>query len=437
MAFGGGFWLTENKVLPGSYINFVAAAKATATLSDRGIATIPVTGSWGALGEVIEVSSSDFQRNSLELFGYDFTHPQLKPLRDFFQNVRIGYIYRLGSGGVKAFNDHATALHVGTRGNDITVIVAANVDDPGKFDVSLLLDTSVIFKQTVSEVSELQANAFVAWSSAPLALTSGMPLAGGSAPVVANSNYQEYLDTIEAFSFNTIGCPSDDTAVKGLFAAFTKRMREEQGVKFQCVMYNPASNSDHEGVIDVLNPVLDTDANAYDAVYWVTGLQAGTNVNKSAMNRVYSGEYTLGTNYTQSQLEAAIKGGKFAFHRTGNTNIRVLADINSLVNLTLEKSEDFQQNQTIRVLDQIGNDIALLFNTKYMGVVPNDQDGRVSLWSDIVKYSEQLQTIRAIENFSSDNVTIAQGSTKRAVVVSYAITPVNAMQQLYMTVHVN
>jgi len=34
MALGGGNFLVQNKVLPGSYINFVAAAKASAALSD-------------------------------------------------------------------------------------------------------------------------------------------------------------------------------------------------------------------------------------------------------------------------------------------------------------------------------------------------------------------------------------------------------------------
>lgn len=41
MALGGGTFLTQNKILPGAYINFVSVAKASATLSDRGIATIP------------------------------------------------------------------------------------------------------------------------------------------------------------------------------------------------------------------------------------------------------------------------------------------------------------------------------------------------------------------------------------------------------------
>ena len=48
-----------------------------------------------------------------------------------------------------------------------------------------------------------------------------------------------------------------------------------------------------------------------------------------------------------------------------------------------------------------------------------------------------MQTIRAIEDFSGDSVTVEKGDSKKSVVVTDAITPVNAMEQLYMTVYVS
>lgn len=41
MALGGGNWLSQNKILPGSYINFSSVAKVSAALSDRGYAAEP------------------------------------------------------------------------------------------------------------------------------------------------------------------------------------------------------------------------------------------------------------------------------------------------------------------------------------------------------------------------------------------------------------
>ena len=69
MALGGGTWLTQNKVLPGTYVNFTSVAKASATLSNRGYAAAPFALSWGPEGEVFAVTSGDFQKNSKVIFG--------------------------------------------------------------------------------------------------------------------------------------------------------------------------------------------------------------------------------------------------------------------------------------------------------------------------------------------------------------------------------
>jgi hypothetical protein len=435
MALGGGVWLTQNKILPGTYINFISAARASAELGARGIATIPITGDWGALGTVVEVSTGDLQKNSVKLFGYDYTAEALRPLRELFQNIRIGYLYRLGTGGVAASNDYGAARYPGTRGNAITIVIQTNVDDSTRKDVTVVFDGVAVASQTVATAADLVDDDFIVYDkAATLALTAGEPMTGGTNPTVANASYQSYLDAIESYQFNAVGCPSAEPAIKALFTAFTKRLRDEQGVKFQCVTYDNAA--DYEGVVNVMNTVTDAGAAAYSLVYWVTGVIAGTEVNKSATNKVYSGEYAPNVAYTQTQLENAIKQGKFAFHRVG-TVPRVLTDINSLVNVTLEKGEIFKSNQTIRVIDQIANDIAVIFNTRYLGVVPNDNGGRISLWSDIVKHHEQLQTIRAIENFDGANVTVAQGDKKTSVVVNGIVTVVNAMEQLYVSVVVN
>ena len=69
--------------------------------------------------------------------------------------------------------------------------------------------------------------------------------------------------------------------------------------------------------------------------------------------------------------------------------------------------------------------------------MPNDAAGRTALWADLVKIRQELQTLRAIENFSETDVTVSQGSTKKAVVVENAITVVNAMSKMYMTVTIS
>ncbi|MEA4972378.1 MAG: phage tail sheath family protein [Candidatus Metalachnospira sp.] len=432
MALGGGTYLTQNKVIPGTYINFVSAAKASATVSDRGYAAMALELDWGVDGEIFTVENADFQTDCKKIFGYDYTSDKLKGLRDLFINAKTLYCYRLNS-GVKASNTYATAKYSGIRGNDIKIVIAANADDESKYDVSTVLDSKTVDVQTVANASGLKENDYVVFkSAATLAATAGTALAGGTnAAAVTGDAYQAFLDKIESYSFNTLGCLSTEDTVKGLFVAFTKRLRDEMGVKFQTVLYNKCA--DYEGVINLKNTVNDADAKESGLIYWLTGASAGCDVNKSITNKLYDGEFSVSADYKQSQLETFIKGGYFVFHKVGE-EIRVLEDINSFTSVTTDKNDDFTANQIVRVLDQIGNDIAVIFNTKYLGKVQNDKDGRVALWGDIVTYCKELETIRALENVTSDDITVEQGNDKKSVVVYCPIMPVCAMSKLYMTV---
>lgn len=434
---GGGTFLTQNKVLPGAYINFVSVAKASATLSDRGIATIPLSMNWGPEQQMFTVELADFLKNSLKIFGYAYTADELKPMREIFKHAKTVHFFRLNGSGTKATCTYADAKYPGTLGNSLKIVITANensTENDPLFDVATYLGTvEVDMQKGIAAASALKNNDFVDFkTSATLALTAGTALSGGANGSVADAAYQTYLDQAEALTFNAMGCVSTSATITALFAAFAARMRDDVGKKFQVVLFRKLA--DYEGVVSVKNGIATSKTTA-ELIPWVTGLVAGTAVNKSATNVAYDGEYDIDTDYTQTELENGIREGSFMFHLVDD-QVRVLTDINSFVSVTDEKSADFSSNQTIRVLDQIANDIAVLFGKKYIGKVPNDGAGRVSLWNDIVKHHEELQTIRAIENFSADDVTVEQGDTKKAVVVTDYVTPVNAMEQLYMTVYV-
>lgn len=434
MALGGGSFTTQNKVLPGAYINFVSAASASATLSDRGVCTMPLELDWGKEDEVFEVTNADFQKNSMKIFGYSYDHEQMRGLADLFMGAKTLYAYRLNGGGIKASNDYATALYGGVRGNDLKTVIQVNADDNTKYDVTTYLGTVKVDEQTVASADELEANDYVTFKKdATLAETAGTPFTGGTNGDVDGAAHQKYLDLIESYTFNTMGVVTTDETIKKLYVAFVKRLRDELGIKFQCVIYKIAA--DCMGVIGVKNKVTDEEWSEASLVYWVTGAECSCEVNKSCQNKKYDGSFSVAADYTQSQLEAAIKAGEFTFHKVSG-EIRVLEDINTMVTTSDTQGDIFKDNQTIRVIDQLGNDDAVLFKDKYLGVVPNNASGRTSLWSDIVKIRQQLQDIGAIEDFTDSDVTIAQGDTKKAVVVTSAITVVNAMSKLYMTVTV-
>ena len=428
MGLGGGTFVTVGeKTLPGSYINFVSASRANFALSERGFVAIPLELDWVEEQKVVTLSLDDFRNNSLTVFGYNFSDDAMKPLREIFRHAQTVYFYRLGT-GTKAASTMATAKYAGTRGNKLKVVTTAIIsgETTTGYTVKTFLDDILVDTQEVSGATattdDLAGNDFVDWI-AEVSLSAGtVNLSGGANATITSGNYSSFLAAIEPYSFNVIGYAGTDSAIKALFAAFTQRLRDSLGIKFQCVLYQYAT-ANYEGVVSV--------ENNSDAVYWTVGALAGCPVNKSVTNAKYDGEYEISTNYTQEQLETALKSGKFVFHKVGE-DIRVLEDINTLTTFTEEKSEDFKENQTIRVIDQIGNDIAAIFNTRFLGIIPNDNSGRAALWNEIVKHHSNLQAIGAIENFSGDNVTVQEGNTKRSVVVNDVITPINCMTQLYM-----
>lgn len=440
MALGGGTFITQNKVLPGSYINFISAATASVGLSERGTIALPMPLDYAPTG-VFEVTGEDMQKNTRKLFGCDYTDIKLRPLRDAFKHCTRAYIYNINGGSTakNATNTYATAKYPGAGGNNFSIKIEAIAGDDTNYRVSTLLSGVVLDEQIVPKTNgaaQLADNDYVTFDKdATLAETAGTALSGGVTGTTPS--YQDALDALEAYSFNTLGCTATDDTTKALFANYTKRLRDELGKKFQVVIHKcPAANADFEGVVNLDNIVAGTqtsDADYGALVYWLTGAEAGCEVNRSCTNMLYDGEYSVDINYTQQQLIDNINAGKLTLHRVDNS-VRVLTDINSLVTYTSDKGKIFASNQTIRVIDQIANDIASLFNSKYLGVYPNDVMGRVELKADITSHHEQLQNIGAIENFDSGDVTVERGDEKTSVVVTDNVEVVGTMEKLYMTV---
>lgn len=344
MALGGGVFVTQNKTLPGAYINFVNATATSSALGVRGVVAIALPLN-KAKGEVIELTSTNFVTNCKELTGCEYNSEDVAPLREIFCHANKVYVVDLGENEL-----------------DVADVIAA----------------------------------------------------------------------LESYEFNVLCAYTATSGDITAYATAVKTWRDELGKKCQLVVYN-TNNLDHEGIINVVSTVSDSGADAHALVAWVAGAEAGCKINASCTNMLYDGEYTIVATKTQSELEQCLSNAQFVFHLVYG-DVRVLEDINSLVTTSADKGEDFKYNQTIRVIDQIANDIAKLFNTKFLGKIPNNDSGRMLLWSNIVKHHEELEQLQAIENFDSKLLTVEQGVNKKSVVVNDVITVTNAMAQLYMTV---
>ena len=347
MALGGGTWLFQNKKLPGTYINFVSKERAGTDIADRGYVALPITLDWGAEG-VFRVDVADFQKNSQKVFGYDYAHEKMKPLREVFLHAKTVYVYKLNSKGVKAKNTLATAKYAGGRGNDLSIAVQSDPDNNGKFIVYTYLTTdgvvTMVDKQTgISKSSDLVDNDYVTFAKAEsYQATSATPLTSGTNGGAVNAeSYQGFIESIEPYYFNILAYAGADTSIQNLLISFVKRCREDSGAKFQLVIHGK-EKVNYEGVISIKNNVIDKGVEVGSLVYWVAGAEANCAINVSCTNMIYDGEYTVNTKYKQYELEQAVSSGMMMFHNvtdavSGNVvgDTRLLTDINTLLRLRI------------------------------------------------------------------------------------------------------
>lgn len=429
MAYGKGTFTAQDKILPGMYVNVKGEAEIGSDIGSRGKVAVALELDWGTdASEIFKVTARDFYSDCNKIFGYNYSDAKMLVLREIFKGATEVYVYRLNSAGaVKASSEgFATAKYAGVRGNDIQIMVSVNVDDASKFDVATMLDGAVVDRQLKVDATSIKDNDYVTFLKGEgFELDEGTKvLSGGTnATSVATANHNTFLNKLEAYQVNVVGCVYSDSALAPIYAAWVKAQRDVYGNCIQGVLYNQAV--DHEGIINVDDSV--------DIVPWVMGKQAGCALNASLQNIIYDGEVKPTKEYTQSELEVAIQTGKFVLHRVGD-GYRVLADINSLVTLTGDKTEDFKLNQTIRVIDQINIDGCNIWCNNFLGKVPNTEDGRISFWSAIISLLNEYLGMGAIDEYDKDLVTVAEGTQRGSVVMQIPVKVATMLEKAYVTI---
>ncbi|MDP4110214.1 MAG: phage tail sheath family protein [Bacillota bacterium] len=435
----GGTWKTQNKVRPGSYINILAAEQESPAASRRGVMTMPLNLSWGDTGKLIAVNCDSDVYGTL---GYGLNDILL--LREALKRAKTVLLYRVNGGGAKAAATVGTALTVtakyaGTRGNDIKVGVAKNVDDNLKFDVTTYVGTKEVETQTVSSINGLRANDFVVFSGtgAPAA-AAATSLTGGTDAAATAENFAAYFTAAAGADFDTMAVPVNDSAVKALAVEFAKRMRENEGKKIQVVLPD-CPTADYEGVISVKNGVVLSDGTVIDkvkAVAWVGGATAGAGVAESLTYSEYEGAVSVDTVYTNSEIEAALKAGEFLFTESYG-RIATEQDINTLLTYGDAKSYALSKNRVLRVIDGYCSDLKKMCDLCYVGKIGNNADGRNTVKAFAIKLAAEYESLGALQNFDSESdITVGEGPAIDSMTLTVRLQPVDSVEKIYATITV-
>lgn len=441
----GGIFTSQNKIRPGAYINFKAVKKTSLTVGTRGVAVIAVPMSWGPEEEFIKISSSDIlDGKALNKIGYYGIDKEALIFREALRNCHTLLAYRLkGSNSVKASKTEGpltvTAKYPGIVGNDITVsVVDTKVDS--NFKVNTFLRSELMDTQTVKEIDSLVENDWVTFSGTGAPTEhAGFPLENGVNGSVENSAYSELFNKIKSKNFNTLGLPYlTDEATKSSATTIVKELRDK-GKKVQVVL-DDYSKANYEGVISTAGQGYKTETEEVQKegfVSFLTGLTAGTEVNKSNTYFMLDHAVTIINELSDEKIEEALKSGQIVLSYRIDERVIIERDINTLTSYREDTNESFSKNRVIRVLDEINNTIATTYQVNYVGKVDNNEAGRDAFRVDVISYLTSLQSINAIKDFSSDDVEVLAGNDSDSIICNIAITPVDAMEKLYMTVTVN
>jgi hypothetical protein len=439
----GGTFTAQNKVRPGVYINTESEGQSLGTLGVRGIASLALALSWGDPKKIISIEAGE---DPFDKLGFDITASELLLVKESLKRAKTLLLFRLNTGtkasvkiGDVPNELTATAKYGGVRGNDLKIVIQANIDDGTKFDVKTLVENVQVDLQVVSDIAGLVANKWIDWSGAgTLTATAGAPLTGGTDGAVVNQDHTDYLAALELYEFNTLGYSGTDATLKSVYAAYVKRLRDAEGRKIQGVLSNYPT-ADYEGIISVKNGVIladGTSLTADQAVAWVAGASAAAAVNQSLTYSAYDDAVDANPRYTNAQIEAALNNGEFLF-TLNNGRAIVEQDINSFKSFTPKKGKHFRKNRALRALDGLANDWKRTYESFYIGKIDNNADGRSLFRNECVKQAEIYQGINAIQNFNSQtDIEVLPGTEGDAVFVGGHIQPVDSIEKVYMKVQV-
>ena len=445
----GGTWTAQNKVRPGIYINFKTGTVPAAAPGTRGTVAIAEELSWGPVGQVMTINAGD---DLTPFTGYAMTAPQSLFLREMFKGTNTTggptqiLLYRpaaseaapatatIGTGVT------VTALYPGARGNDISVVVADTVDNPGNFIVSTVVDGQIVDEQQVQTVGQLQANGWVTFTgTGPLAATAGVRLTGGADGTVQTPAYASALEALEPYHFDILASDGADVTVLAAMTAFVKRLAEQEGRYTQLVAAG-ADGSDSRFVINNKCGVILSDGTQLtpqQVVWWLAGAEAGAQYYQPLSYASYPGAASVSPKLTGSEIEAAILAGDIVLSEEFG-QVRIETDVNTLTTYTQDIGEVFHKNRAMRVCNSLANDLYREFSQNFLGRVNNDESGRSSFKATILDYLRTMYNRGALrERPTTEDVTVAQGSSLDSIVIEIAIRIADSVEKVYMTISVS
>nr|DAJ95978.1 MAG TPA: tail sheath protein [Caudoviricetes sp.] len=411
-------------IIPGTSVEVIAGER-DADLGVVGVVTMPLSLDWGA-----QVTTIRRGQDTTAVLGHRLS--EMKLLNECMNYANECIVYRLNTGtqaqGTLASGITAKAVYGGTRGNDITVTVKPS---DSKFVIKTFLGTVEQDSQIVSGPDGFVPNGFISIEGSGTLAEATVKLENGTDG--ATEDYESYFAEIQKHEYNVMAYTGSDKETAQKIIDFIGEQRAA-GAYVQCVVSGVAANNVAVYNSTVGGRTASYELTAAEACATMAGIIAQCGIAGSATNFDVTGWTDVSPKLTKLQQESKTQSGEILFvQRYGGT--QVLYDINSLTIYTEQQPEDFHKGLVMRTLDKYATDLQKLLDTKAIGKIRNDINGRNEIKGLIAKMTtEEYLANRYIEGFTADDVTVETGKSRDSVKVTVGILVSDTVDKIYVTV---
>lgn len=319
--------------------------------------------------------------------------------------------------------------------------------DQNAATVSTIFGTKLVDEQSIkfNELDKFKGNDYITakvveeGSSKPVAFTNVSGALTGGTTTESNkveSLLNDALENEEYAVVTTAGFEPSSNMNK-LVVEAVKRLRENEGRKVRGVIPTDADTTyNYEGISTVVNGYTlsdGTNVDVKDATGYFAGISASADVATSLTYFEVEDAVSAYPKFDNEKTIKALDAGQIVFTTRPGQRVVIEQDINSLHKFTAEKPQAFSKNRVIRTLDEIATNTENTFERTYLGNVGNNAAGRDLFKADRIAYLTSLQNRNMIQSFANTDITVEAGNDMDSIVVNLAVTPVDAMEKLYMT----
>ena len=211
------------------------------------------------------------------------------------------------------------------------------------------------------------------------------------------------ISNLEVYRTDYVAFPEASTQEVTTLVNGVKNLRDAKDKTVKCVVADNAAN--HEGVINFVTSDMTIEGKeeavkAQNYTGRIAGLLAGTPQESSVTFYNLSEVKDIAKRITKNEASTAIEEGKLVLFHDG-AKVKIARGVNSLVNLTDDKGDEFKKIKVVDVLDIIKDDIKTTVEDNYIGKVQNDYANKCLLINAINGYFEELEVSNVLEKGSN------------------------------------